>query len=358
MKTQNLPVSIYTGKWRGGHIQGIAVDKEKNYVYCSFTTEFVKLDMKGNLIGSVKGFTGHLGCLAYNAEDGRVYGSLEYKNDVIGKGILNRLGIENEIQNACYIAIFDVDKINRPDMNAATDGVMTTVWLREPTEDYLAKWSENGAEKEHRFGCSGIDGVTFAPAFEGEGMRLLVAYGVYGDIKRTDNDYQVLLSYRPEELKPYEDILSADHIHTSGPAACDERYFVYTGNTTFGIQNLEYDAFTGDIFVSVYRGKKDRFPNFNMFVIDGNEPPVETSILGCGTRGKVLSLKKEGLCENGIYGYHFKYGATGMLSLGDGMFYFSEDRGENGVYESDICLYRFTGREKLFEKVCESVSEK
>ena len=129
-----LPLSIYTGIFHGGHIQGIAIDKERNYIYCSFTTELVKLDMKGNFIGSVKGFTGHLGCLAYNAEDDRVYASLEYKNDVIGKGILNHLGVE-EVKNAFYVAIFDGEKITRPDMSAEKDGVMTTVWLREATED-------------------------------------------------------------------------------------------------------------------------------------------------------------------------------------------------------------------------------
>ena len=98
----SLPLTIKTGEWKGGHIQGIAVDRERKYMYCSFTTEFVKLDMEGNLIGSVRGFTGHLGCMAYNYEDGRVYASLEYKNDAIGRGILDHLGIKEEIQNAFY----------------------------------------------------------------------------------------------------------------------------------------------------------------------------------------------------------------------------------------------------------------
>ena len=75
----DLQKMIYTGTWKGGHIQGIATDRERKYMYCSFTTEFVKLDMEGNLIGSVTGFTGHLGCMAYCEEDGRVYASLEYK---------------------------------------------------------------------------------------------------------------------------------------------------------------------------------------------------------------------------------------------------------------------------------------
>ena len=63
---KNLPEVIHTGVYRGGHIQGIAIDNERKYIYCSFTTELVKLDMDGNFIGSVKGFTGHLGCLRPN----------------------------------------------------------------------------------------------------------------------------------------------------------------------------------------------------------------------------------------------------------------------------------------------------
>lgn len=127
MSFYTLPPDIYTGKWREGHIQGIAVDLERGYIYCSFTTILIKLDMSGKLVGSVRGFTGHLGCLAYNRADGRIYASLEYKNDVIGKGILKSLGLDGQIKNAFYIAIFDGEKITRPDMSAEGDGVMTTV---------------------------------------------------------------------------------------------------------------------------------------------------------------------------------------------------------------------------------------
>lgn len=347
MKEIGLPQTIETGKRRGGHIQGFVIDRKREYVYASFTTELVKLDMEGHVIGSVKGFTGHLGCLAYREADGRIYGSLEYKNDVIGRGILNHLGIGGMVQSAFYIAIFDGDKITRPDMSAEKDGIMTTVWLREATEDYLAVWEENGEVREHRYGCSGIDGITFAPDFGGSGaMRLLVAYGIYGDRSRTDNDYQVLLSYDPARLSSYETVLAADNIHTSGPASCDEQYFVYTGNTDFGVQNLEYDAYTGDIFMAVYQGHKERFPNYSMFVIDGKRAPESVFLIGSeGEARKFLSLKKTGLYDEktGIYGYRFKYGSTGMFSLGNGLFYFSEDRGADGAYESTLRLYRYTG---------------
>ncbi len=53
-----------------------------------FYNKSCKTNLKGEIIGSVEGFLGHLGCLDVNPEDGRLYASLEYKSDNIGKGIL------------------------------------------------------------------------------------------------------------------------------------------------------------------------------------------------------------------------------------------------------------------------------
>ena len=52
--------SIKIGGFTTGHIQGIATDKERKYMYYSFTTSLVKTDMDGNIIGTVKGLAGHL----------------------------------------------------------------------------------------------------------------------------------------------------------------------------------------------------------------------------------------------------------------------------------------------------------
>ena len=188
-----LPRQIYSGEQGPFHVQGIAVDLDRGYMYFSFTTTLLKTDMQGNLLGSVEGMTGHLGCMTLNPDDGRLYASIEYKHDAIGKGILNKLeGVRNDEQTGFYVAVFDVDRIDRIGMNAEKDDVMKTVYIKEAVDDYYAKVSNNGQELEHRFGCSGIDGVTFAPAFgqSRDGKKYLyVAYGIYGDTLRTDNDY-------------------------------------------------------------------------------------------------------------------------------------------------------------------------
>lgn len=201
-------------------------------------------------------------------------------------------------QTGFYVAIFDVDRITRPDMDAEKDRVMTTVYIREAVDDYFATAENGGRTVEHRFGCSGIDGVTFAPRFgtkEG-GDYLYVAYGVYGDTLRTDNDYQVLLAYDTKDWKRFEQPLSQGSLHKSGPAAPDHKYFVRTGNTSWGIQNLAYDPASGNCYAAVYKGKKLQYPNYSLFVIDGGKPARKELLQGFDTptEGEVLSLVPAG----------------------------------------------------------------
>lgn len=47
-----LPKIINIGAWREGHIQGIAVDTVNGYIYYSFTTVLLKINMQGRPIGS------------------------------------------------------------------------------------------------------------------------------------------------------------------------------------------------------------------------------------------------------------------------------------------------------------------
>ena len=330
-----------------GHVQGIAVDADRKYVYYSFTTAFIKTDINGNIVGSVTGLVGHLGCIAYNKEDGRVYGSLEYKRDAIGNGILARLGSDVASSDGFYVAVFDVDRIDRKDMDAEGDGVMSAVHLDEVLEDYSAEG--------HKYGCSGIDGITFAPLAGQKGGKryLYVAYGIYGDISRNDNDHQIILRYDISEWKRFARPLKQNDMHHTGPAAPDDKYFVYTGNTRYGIQNLEYDEYSNCIYAAVYKGKKEHFPNYAMFAIDMSVASETVPIRGTDESGKMLMLAEFGTehRKTGIYGSDFKYGATGMASLGEGYFLFSEDFSENGKWGTVLNTYRFDGTE--FEKSIE-----
>lgn len=352
----SLPRKIESGPFKAGHIQGIAVDTEQKYMYYSYTTMLIKTDMQGNIVGSVTGLLGHLGDLDFNDADGRLYGSLEYKNDAIGQGILRMENSERKLQTAFYIAIFDVEKITREGMDAEKDGIMTTVYLPTVLEDYLAEVLTAEGKKEHRLGCSGIDGVTFGPKFGKKGGKqyLTVGYGVYGETDRSDNDYQVLLQYDVSKWAKYEKPLSQEEMHLQGPAKPAGQYFVKTGNTTYGVQNFDYDASSHSWMMAVYKGNKKHFPNYTFFAADGAARPVKQALDGVPyiKKAKVVALKAAGKQQGDIRGWDWGVGSTGMCSLGDGYFYLSHNYKIEAGQGSIIRLYRFTGNaDNAFEAV-------
>ncbi|MGX6744885.1 hypothetical protein [Streptomyces xantholiticus] len=311
-----LPASVAGGTWRSGHLQGMAFDPGRRHLYFSFTDMIVKTDLAGRPLGSVRGIGGHLGDLDFNPRDGRVYGSLEYADAV-----------------AFHIAVFDGGRMTRMNMDAQTSGVVTTVHLDEVRRDHTADMDGDGVfdgptadTADHRYGNAGIDGIAFGPAFGRKGgpQRLTVAYGVYANTRREDNDHQVLLQYDTRDWKRYERPLDESRHNRRGPAGTDGKYFVYTGNTTFGVQNLEYDGHSGNWLMAVYKGTKPSFPNYGLFVVDGSRAPVTGEIRGQRRpeRGLLLSLLPEGLRHraSGTYGFESP-GQFGLVALDDGRFY-------------------------------------
>ena len=104
------------------------MDRENGFIYYSFTTELVKTDLQGNLIGSVTGLLGHLGCIDFCDRDGRLYGSLEYKRDAIGQDILERLGSDAELPLREFIngdyTTAQLQETYRQTIQDAIDGIL------------------------------------------------------------------------------------------------------------------------------------------------------------------------------------------------------------------------------------------
>lgn len=310
-----FPLSLAGGGWDVKHCQGIAVDKKNGYVYYSYTTLLVKCDMDGNIVGTVTNIEGHLGDIAYNEKDGKLY---------CGYYATDRKGF--------YIVIFDTTKITKTDIKPTKD-VVRTVYVKEAYEDYLAKVQfeseETTVTKSHKYGCSGIDGVTFGPDFSGKIKNkelLTVAYGIYSDTERDDNDYQVLLQYDVSSwwdsiAKPY----SAKEFHKSSPESCNGKYFVYTGNTSYGVQTMEYFDELNIWLLSCYKGEKEQFESYRLFAIDGDVKPTKQALKGQPQTDEqyVLSLYQDGKHDkaNDIYGWNSTYGVQGMAYMGDGLFY-------------------------------------
>lgn len=338
-----LPTHIDGGAWPTSHLQGVAVDRKNGFVYWSYTQMLVKTDLAGAVLGTVEGLTGHLGDLDLNPADGRVYGSLEYKP-----------------QSAFYIAVFRGDRIRRVGMDAETDGVMTTVHLAEVARDFTADMDRDGRfdgdtadTRDHRYGTSGIDGVSFGPAFGSArgSSRLTVAYGIYGNAERRDNDHQVLLQYDVRRWERYERPLRQSAPHRSGPRRVGGKFFVRTGNTRFGVQNLEYDRSTRTWLMAVYRGTKPGWANYSLFTVDATAQPRRGLVQGQPERerGLLLPLSPRGLCDRdtGVRGWE-SGGTYGLESVGNGRFYLASGGpvtvdGER-KQQGRLRLHRWTGR--------------
>lgn len=337
-----FPREIASGTWPYGHCQGIALDRRNGCMYFSFTTALIKTDLRGRLLGSVTGLIGHLGCIAFCEEDGMLYGSLECKWDEIGRGVARTSGRGLSGEEAFYIVRFDGARVTAPSMDASSAGVMEAACLAEVAADYRAR----------SYGCSGIDGLTFAPMFgaeRGSEKHLFVAYGVYGDLTRADNDHQVILAYSRSELSQCMRPLRMEEMHASGPKRPLHKLFAFTGNTTYGVQNMEYDPFTGDVLLAVYPGRKPQYPNYPLFVLDGRAAPALRPLRGLDEAGFTLSLAPGGLEDpaSGLRGYAFPLGSTGLNALGDGHFYVSHDAKEADGWSCTARLYRWDGKAPL-----------
>ncbi|MEK8145943.1 hypothetical protein NKH18_46240 [Streptomyces sp. M10(2022)] len=103
--------------------------------------------------------------------------------------------------------------------------------------------------------------------------------------------------------------------------------------------------------MAVYKGKKEGFPNYSLFTVDGSAEPVRGEIKGQPTpeTGNLLTLREAGLRDEatGIRGWEF-HGSYGFDALGDGRYYLAEGRTveEDGVLEQEgeIRLHRWTGK--------------
>ena len=300
------------------HIQGLALDKKEKCLYCSFTSAFFKCDLEGNVIGSVTGINGHLGAMTYEPKSKKVYASLEIKDDEIGRGVSDALGAERHEKAASrfYVAEIDVRKIDR--LEVPFEEAMTLHPIEEVAKDYLDTVEVNGVTLEHKYGCSGMDGVAIAPGFGAKGKEkfLFVAYGVYGDTTRVDNDYNILLCFKMDDL--------AKPVH---------KYFVKTGNTIYGVQNMTYDADSERLYLAVYKGSKSQYPNYSLFSLDIHQKPF---------MGKLENVPYE---ENEVEqvsvteGSFFKWGSTGLYSFGDGRWYISKNGKKDGYQFSDVTLF-------------------
>ena len=426
---KNCKYSLDLGAWStavqdggAGHLQGICCDDDGKYMYASFTNMLVKVDMEtGEIVGSVVGMAAgsitsgaHIGDICYY--QGKIYGALEYK-----------------AAERWYICVFDCEKINALNMSYTTEGVMYALYVPQVGDNFknelnAGEHNNNPDSMGHRYGSGGIDGITFgtipgkgydadhdgqvdAGTSTGDKKYLIVNHGPYGNARRYDNENIVLLVFDPDDitennLQPFnETMLNADYAENQ-KLYYKHKMFCYVGNHTYGVQQVEYDEGTGDLYLETYgRPAGSEFPQYSRFVVDGSIPlyldtlevgqSVTADAEGFITQaaakatancykdiddvdgdgnyaeqelGWHMTLKC--LCGNGktLSADHTEttYGATGhpckicgqaaqfttgLTSLGNGYFYCATNWNSNGKECGSASLYKINRTNWTFEKV-------
>lgn len=336
---QDLPANVYA-QGAKNHVQGIVCDTAAGRMYFSFTTSLIKTDLSGNVLATVEKIQGHLGAMTFNPEDRKVYASLECKDDAIGASLSSFA----KGKSMFYVAIIDVDKLDKVGMSSEGNDAFKIVCIKEAGADYAATCVLGGEEVEHRYGCSGIDGITIAPKLGRKGGKsfLYTAYGIYGDPSRTDNDHQVLLRYDLKKLNEHAGVVRFGDFYSEGPVSPEEKYFVFTGNTNWGVQNLAYDAASGKMMMAVYKGKKPAHENHDLYAFDLKTRPARRVLEGVSYDGSKHPVI--GSSSTPVQGWSFKWGSCGLFPVGEGLFYIAENgKTSDGRQKCDAHLYRWTG---------------
>ena len=131
-------------------------------------------------------------------------------------------------------------------------------------------------------------------------------------------------------------------MHKNSPGAPESKYFVYTGNTSYGVQNMEYDAASGALLLFVYCGEKPAFPNYDVYAVDLSRPAQTAALTGLNETGDALTLRgAPGPESTDITGWHFPHGQYGVHAKKDGGFYIAEPVVQDGEQTAEIFSYAF-----------------
>lgn len=290
-----------------GHVQGIAIDRENGFIYASISNALVKSDMNGNVVGSIYNLPGHIGDIAFNPDDGRVYAAQYVYN---GNG---------------YISMIDGDDIAQVGM----------------------EYSEHKEILKSVYAVS-ADGTAIGPGFGETDSDKMYLY-----ITKNKGVYKEFLQYDIDELKEYETVW--DGKHTNGPEGPGQRYYVYMGTTVYGIQNLEYDPYTESMICCIYGVSGDIYPKYCTYMVDMTTLPEKGEISDIQSIGAITKFAPYGIYHEatGIWGAKFNKGSHGFASLGNGYYYIIESEiNKEDVDRCDVYgLYKWIGGESLFERM-------
>jgi hypothetical protein len=273
------------------HLQGFSSDSGK-YMYWSFTDSLVKTDMKGTALAEVPIDSGHLGDIDFY--DGVIYASF------LGQALP---GHDWDDWTSFCVYMF-----------AAEDLKLINILKLEECEKYF---SVKGSKDDKRGFC-GIDGITVGRDVATGERKLQIACGMLSDKSYTK---QVILQYSLDGNFKYK---------------YEKEYHIETGNTVFGIQNLDYDEETGRYWFTTYDAEKEYQAYNTLYCVDGDLKTI---------------LKK----------YHYS-SPYGFDCIGGGKYYASLQSGENGrrkgyAYLCDASLFENNKDEREINEFILNIKE-
>ncbi len=202
------------------HLQGFSNDG--TYMYWSFTDSVVKTTLDGTMRLQTLVSGGHLGDCDYY--DGKVYASY--------------LGFSQPGHAWNDWTSFKIYVFNASDLSV--DKILDL--------DICYKYKASAdSDPEDTRGFQGIDGISIVEDKNGK-PHMYVACAVNEAEKYADN---IILCFD----------LDGNY---------ETEYHVTTGNTVFGIQNLDYDVKNEQFWFSTYGGSKPYMPKETLFCLDKN----------------------------------------------------------------------------------------
>lgn len=239
------------------HMQGFS--KGEGFMYWSFTDSIVKTTMNGTVKCQAEIHGGHLGDIDYY--DGRVYGSY-LGNALPGHAWEDWTGFK--------IYVFDADDLR----------VINIINL-----DICDYYKSITCTPEDTRGFQGIDGVTIAPDPKTGEMRLFVACALYTGEKYAN---QIILQFTLD-------------------GKYETEYHIPTGNTVYGIQNLDYDAENKEFWFTTYGPSQPYQPKELLYCISSDLSEIKRKYVYSTPYG-IDCLGKEGFYASVQYGKNGKRG--------------------------------------------------
>lgn len=202
------------------HLQGFSCDDEKRYMYWSFTDSLVKTNIEGTMISQVHINNGHLGDVDYY--DGKIYASY-LGNALPGKAW--------DDWSSFYLYVFDASDLR----------LIDKIRLVE-----CEKYKEIAGQENDKRGFCAVDGVAIGRDLESGERKIYVACALVTD-ERYSN--QIILQ------------LNLDGNY-------EKEFYINTGNTVYGIQNLDFDEETCHFWFTTYGSEKPFQSKNTLFKID------------------------------------------------------------------------------------------